>query len=120
MTQWRSAILGGMKRIIALAVTAVAALSLAGCAETGISAKDAYAIGCPAVDSAAATGSVANKATLAGLRALRDSKQLDADGQAWVEATITLLENPKEVPAEAKKLIIDGCTENGHPLSNLG
>ncbi|MFC7624961.1 hypothetical protein [Microlunatus sp. GCM10028923] len=109
-----------MKRILSLLVAGVATLSFAGCAEAGISANDAYAIGCPAVDSAAATGSVANKATLAGLRALRDAKQLDADGQAWVEATITLLENPKEVPAEARKLIIDGCAENGHPISNLG
>ncbi len=114
-----AASVGRMKRIISAVVASFAVLSLAGCAEAGISADDAYAIGCPAVDSAVATGSVANKATLAGLKALRDSGQLDAQGQAWVEATIAVIENPNDVPAEAKTLIIDGCAAHGQELKNL-
>lgn len=112
-----------MNRIRTAFVGAAAALAvalpLAGCAEVGISEQDAYAVGCPAVDTAVASGSVANKATLAGLRALRDSGRLDADGQRWVEATITLLERPDRAPAEVKRLIIEGCAAHGHPLTNL-
>lgn len=108
-----------MTRLKVMVATAAATLALSGCAESGISAKDAYAIGCPAIDAAVASGSIANKATLAGLRALRDSGQLDPEGQRWIEVAIDVLENPSDVPPEAKKLIIDGCESNGHPLSNV-
>ena len=87
----------------------------------GVSAEDAYKIGCPAVDSAAAGGSLVNEATVAGLKQLGESGVLDAEPQRWLDATIDLLESddPSDVSAEAKKLIIDGCADNGYPLRNL-
>ena len=111
--------MNAIKSAAAGAAAIVALLGLGGCAEAGLSPGDAYAIGCPAVDSAVATGSVANKATLTGLRALRDAGQLDQQSQAWVEATIAVLENPNDVPDDARQLIIKGCADHGQPLKNL-
>ena len=110
-----------MPKIAATLLVGLAALvGLAGCSE-GVSAEDAYKIGCPAVDSAVGGGSLVNRATVAGLKQLRDSGALDAEPQRWIEATISLLESddPSAVSAEAKKLIIDGCADNGYPLRNL-
>jgi hypothetical protein len=110
-----------MRKVVATVLVSLAALvGLAACS-SGVSAEDAYQVGCPAVDSAAGGGSLVNKATVAGLKQLRDSGALDAEPQRWIEATISLLEsdNPSAVPAEARKLVIDGCAENGYPLRNL-
>lgn len=94
---------------------------LSSCAEADISADDAYKIGCPAIDSAAAGGSVVSKAAVAGLKKLRDSGQLDAEAEKWVSAAIGMLDSddPSAASDEAKKLIIDGCQKNGYPLRNL-
>ena len=110
-----------MRNIAATMLVSLAALfGLAGCSQA-ISAEDAYKIGCPAVDSAVGGGSLVNRATVAGLKQLRDSGELDAEPQRWIEATISLLDSddPSAVSAEAKKLIIDGCADNGYPLRNL-
>jgi hypothetical protein len=110
------------RRRLGAAGLVLAALALAassGCAETGVSANDAYKIGCPAVDAAAAGGSAASSATAAGLKALRDSNQLAPEAQAWVEAAVAALENPDSLPADTKKMIIDGCERNGYRLQNL-
>jgi hypothetical protein len=104
---------------VTVAVGGVALFGVAACSQANVTAEDAYKIGCPAVDSAVAGGSVANQATLAGLRALRDSSTLDPEPQKWLDATIAVLENPENVPPEAKKLIVDGCADNGYPLRNL-
>jgi hypothetical protein len=106
---------------VAAAVAAVLLLALAGCAQAEVKPEDAYSIGCPAVDGAVASGSVAKKATVAGLKKLSASGQLDPEPQQWVDATISLLSaaTPEDIPADARKLIIDGCAENGYPLSNL-
>ena len=110
-----------MRKVAAtLLVSLVALFGLAGCSE-GISAEDAYKIGCPAVDSAVSSGSLVNKATVAGLKKLSRSGALDAEPQRWVDAVISLLESddPSAVSAEAKQLIIKGCADNGYPLRNL-
>ena len=66
----------------------VTALTLTSCAQTGVSAADAYKIGCPAVDSALGGGTVVNKVSVAGLKALRDSNQLGPEAQTWLVAVI--------------------------------
>ncbi len=106
--------------MLALAAV-VTALTLTSCAETGVSATDAYKIGCPAVDSALGGSTVANKMTVTGLKALRDSKQLGPEAQGWLDAVIATLESsdPKDIPAEARKVIVDGCAKNGYQLQNL-
>ena len=65
---------------------------------------------------------MAAKATVAGLKKLSESGRLDPEPQKWLDATISLLEadgDPNRVSTEAKKLIIDGCADNGYPLKNL-
>ncbi|HKF89412.1 MAG TPA: hypothetical protein VKB85_15250 [Propionibacteriaceae bacterium] len=107
--------------LLAAAFVAVLLLSVAGCAQTDVQAEDAYRIGCRAVDGAVASGSVAKKATVAGLKKLSASGQLDPEPQQWVDATISLLSaaKPEDIPAEARALIVDGCADNGFPLQNL-
>jgi hypothetical protein len=110
-----------MRKVAATVLVSLAALAgLAGCS-TQVSAEDAYKIGCPAVDSAASSGTLVNKATVAGLKQLRDSGALDAEPQRWLDATISLLESddPSKVSTEAKQIIIQGCADNGYPLRNL-
>ena len=108
-------------RRFAAAVMAMLALALAACSQVDISPEDAYRIGCPAVDGAVASGSVAKKATVAGLRKLSESGRLDPEPQRWIDAVISLLasNNPNEISAETRKLIIDGCAKHGYPLQNL-
>jgi hypothetical protein len=108
-------------RRIAVAVAAVLMLTLAACTQADVEPEDAYRIGCPAVDGAVASGSVAKKATVAGLKKLSASGKLDPEPQQWVDATISLLSatKPEDVPADARRLIIDGCARNGYPLKNL-
>jgi hypothetical protein len=110
-----------MRKVAAtVLVTLAALLGLAACSSP-ISAEDAYKIGCPAVDSAVGGGSLVNKATVAGLKELRDSGVLDAEPQRWLDAAVSLLESddPSRVSAETKNLIIKGCADNGYPLRNL-
>ena len=109
-----------MRKAAHALVTLAALLGLAACS-SGISAEDAYKIGCPAVDSAAEGGSLVNKATVAGLEELSRSGVLDAEPQRWVDAVVSLLksDDPSKVSAEAKNLIIKGCADNGYPLRNL-
>jgi hypothetical protein len=111
-----------MRKVVAAAVLSLAVMAgLTSCSSSGITAEDAYKIGCPAVDSAVGGGSVVGKATVAGLKKLSESGTLDPEPQRWLDATISLLESddPDKVSSEAKKLIIDGCAENGYPLRNL-
>ena len=112
---------GGMRKVAAALLISVAVFAGLVSCSSGVSAADAYKIGCPAVDSAAAGGSVVGKASVAGLKKLRDSGTLDPEPQRWLEAVISLLDSddPNQVSGEAKKLIIDGCAENGYPLRNL-
>ena len=111
-----------MRRLIVAAVFGFAVLlGFTSCAQTTIQAADVYKIGCPAVDAAVGGGSAVSKVTVAGLKKLSESGQLDPEPQRWVDATISLLESddPKNPPSDAKKLIIDGCANHGYPLQNL-
>jgi hypothetical protein len=110
-----------MRKVVAAVLLGVAALAGLTSCSSGVTAEDAYKIGCPAVDSAVGGGSVVGKATVAGLKKLSESGTLDPEPQKWLDATISLLEsdNPDQVSSEAKQLIIDGCAENGYPLRNL-
>ena len=110
-----------MRIVATMLVSLAAMIGLTACSSTGISAEDAYKIGCPAVDAAAGGKSLVNKATVAGLKELSRSGVLDPEPQRWVDATIGLLDsdNPSAVSAEAKRLIADGCADNGYPLRNL-
>ena len=108
------------KAAATMLVTLAALVGLAACS-SAVGAEDMYEIGCPAVDSAVRSGSFVNKATVAGLKELGRSGVLDPEPQRWLDAAISLLESddPSAASAEAKKLIIDGCAENGYPLQNL-
>jgi hypothetical protein len=108
------------KAAAGLLVGLAALVGLSACS-SGISAADAYKIGCPAVDTAAGGSSLVNKATVAGLKQLRDSGALAAEPQRWLDATIALLdsEDPNAVSAEVKQIVLNGCAENGYPLRNL-
>ena len=111
-----------MRRLIVAAVFGFAVLlGFTSCAQTTIQAADVYKIGCPAVDTAVGGGSAVSKVTVAGLKKLSESGQLDPEPQRWVDATISLLESddPRNPPSDAKKLIIDGCANHGYPLQNL-
>jgi hypothetical protein len=111
-----------MHRVVAASVLAVAALlGLTACGQAPVNAADVYKIGCPAVDAAAGGGSAVSDVTVAGLKKLSESGKLDPEPQRWVDATISLLEsdNPKDASSDVKRLIIDGCAENGYPLQNL-
>jgi hypothetical protein len=111
-----------MHRVVVVTVLVVAALlGFTSCGEAPVNAADVYKIGCPAVDAAAEGGSAVNKVTVAGLKKLSESGQLDPEPQRWLDATITLLESdsPKDAPSDVKRLIIDGCAKNGYPVQNL-
>ena len=104
----------------ALAAAAVTAtVVLTGCSEVGLSAQDAYRIGCPAVDAVAASGSVVGKVALTGLEKLRDSGTVTGQSQSWLNAAIQFLADPDKADAGTKKLIVDGCKANGYPLQNV-
>ena len=110
-----------MRKCFAAVLVSVAAVAGVTSCSSGITAEDAYKIGCPAVDSAVGGGSFVSKATVAGLKKLSESGTLDPEPQRWLDATISLLESddPNQVSSEAKQLIIDGCADNGYPLRNL-
>jgi hypothetical protein len=115
-----------MRRIVlalgGLVTASVLTVGLGGCSQAGVSAQDAYKIGCPAVDTVLGGGDVANSVTVSGLKALRDSGQLGPEAQSWLEAAITTLESsdPKDIPADVRKVVVDGCAQNGYRLQNLG
>ncbi len=108
-------------RLGLLLAAGLAATSLAACSTENQSADDAYKIGCPALDAAAAGGSTLNQAAVKALETARDSGQLDPEPTKWVDAAINVLNSPDSgnISAEAKKLLIDGCAEHGYTLQNL-
>lgn len=111
-----------MLTLTRFAVSAVAAgaIALTGCAQAGVSAADAYRIGCPALDAVAGSGTVVGKVALTGLEKLRDAGQLANEYKQWVDAAIQFLKDPATVDPAQKKLIKDGCAANGYPVKNLG
>ena len=109
------------RAVVATVLTFAVLLGFGSCSQTDISASDIYRIGCPAVDAAAAGGSMASKLTVAGLKKLSESGKLDPEPQRWLEAVISVLdsEDPKNAPDDIQKLIKDGCAKNGYPLQHL-
>ena len=109
------------QRLGLLLAVGLAATSLAACSTENQSADDAYKIGCPALDAAAAGGSTLNQAAVKALETARDSGQLDPEPTKWVQAAIGVLasSDASDIPADAKKLLIDGCAEHGYTLQNL-
>jgi hypothetical protein len=110
-----------MRKLVAGVLLSMAVLIGVAACSSGVTAADAYKVGCPAVDSAVGGGHLVSKATVAGLKKLSESGTLDPEPQKWLDATISLLEsdNPNQVSSDAKQLIIDGCAKNGYPLRNL-
>ena len=110
-----------LHRFALLLAAGLAVAGLSACSSDSVTSEDAYKIGCPALDAAVAGGSVANQAAIKGLQAIRDSGQLDAEPQRFVDAAITALESGsvEDMPAEARTLLVDGCADHGHPLKNL-
>lgn len=107
---------------IASALVAVLALiGIAGCSQTSLTMQDAYKVGCPAVDVASATGSVANTVAVETLEEIRDRGNPSAEAKQWLDAAIEFLDadDPNAVSEQTKKLIIQGCADNGHELQNL-
>jgi hypothetical protein len=106
--------------VLTLAATASLA-GLAGCSESGVSATDAYQIGCPALDAAIGTGAVGTKAAVSGLQKLREQPGLNEQTSQWLDTAVAALKStdPEKIPADAKARLIDGCTDNGYPLRNL-
>lgn len=108
-------------RVGLLVAAGLTVAGLTSCTSQPQAAEDAYRIGCPALDTAMAGGSVANQAAVRGLEALRDSGQLDPDPAAWVDAAIGALQSadPDDIPTEARTLLIKGCADHGYELQNL-
>jgi hypothetical protein len=103
-----------------VSAAAIAALALTGCSQAGLSAADAYKVGCPALDSVAASGSAVGKVALTGLEKLRDSGQLSGETKQWVDGAIQFLQNPDKADPAQQQQIKDGCAANGYPLKNFG
>jgi hypothetical protein len=110
----------GRKLVITLA-TVASLTGLAGCSGSGISSADGYKIGCPAVDTVVAGGSLGSKAAVAALKKLRGQQGMSKQTVEWVDAAIGALEttDPNKMPAHTKTLLVDGCAKNGYPLHNL-
>ncbi|MET0692584.1 MAG: hypothetical protein ABWY56_01560 [Propionibacteriaceae bacterium] len=109
-------------RQLVITIAAAASLTgLAGCADGTITQADAYKIGCPAVDAVVGGGSLGSKASVAGLKKLREQPDLSPETTKWLDAAIGALEttDPNDMPKEAKALLVDGCQDNGYPLRNL-
>lgn len=108
-------------RLGLLLAAALTVTGLTACTSDTQGAQDAYKIGCPALDTAMAGGSVANQAAIRGLEAVRDSGQLDPEPAKWVDAALGALKsaNPDDIPADARKLLVDGCADHGYTLQNL-
>ena len=105
---------------IVLAGAVAGILALSGCSEAGLSVEDAYKIGCPALDTVAASGSAANKVVLTGLEKLRDSGSVPAENKQWVDVAIDFLSDPGKISDANKKMIRDGCAAHGQPVKNFG
>lgn len=109
------------RRLSLLLATGLVAAALTSCTSDSQASQDAYKVGCPALDAAVAGGSVVNQAAVRALEAARDSGQLDPQPLTWVETAISVLtsSDPNDIPADAKKLLVDGCADHGYPLRNL-
>ena len=111
----------GLLGVAMLTMVILSTMGLSACSADAQSAQDAYRIGCPALDAAVSGGGTVKDATIKGLEVIRDSGQLDPQPQEWLDAAIKGLTaaSPKDLPADARKTLVDGCADHGYPLKNL-
>ncbi len=109
------------RRLAALLAAGALAAGLGACSADAANTEDAYRLGCPALDAAISGSGTAKDATIKGLETIRDSGQLDPQPQAWLETAIKGLRasSPKDLPPDARKTLVQGCADHGHPLQNL-
>ena len=110
-----------MRRIVLALGAVVTALTLTSCADTGVSASDAYKIGCPAVDSVLGGSTWPTTSRSPGSRRCATPGSSAPRLRAgWTRSSPRLeSSDPKDMPADAKKIIVDGCEQNGYQLQNL-
>lgn len=86
-----------------------------------VSAKDAYAVGCPLVNTALGAGRLARKVAAAGLGRLIDRGDLTADQKEWLTDAKQLMtaSKPEDVPAPVRNRVKQACEEHGQSLSNF-
>lgn len=86
-----------------------------------VSKQDAYAVGCPLVDTALGAGTVARKLASAGLSTLQKSGSLSADQKQWVGDARELVSasKPEDVPGSVRSRVKKACADHGQQLSNL-
>lgn len=112
---------GPLLRFGLLLAAGLTVTGLTACTPDSQGTQDAYTIGCPALDTAMAGGSVANRAASKALETIRDSGQLDPEPTKWVDAALGALQSadPDDIPADARTLLVDGCADHGYTLQNL-
>lgn len=88
---------------------------------TKVNKHDAYAVGCPLVNTALGAGTVARKLAAAGLGHLADSGALSPDQKQWVSDAKDLVSasKPDDVPGSVRERVRKACAEHGQTLSNL-
>jgi hypothetical protein len=88
---------------------------------TKVTQRDAYAVGCPLVNTALGAGTVARKLAAAGLGKLADSGALTQDQKQWVSDAKDLVSasKPDDVPGTVRDRVRKACAEHGQTLSNL-
>lgn len=88
---------------------------------TKVTKQDAYAVGCPLVNTALGAGTVARKLAAAGLGKLADSGALTPDQKQWVSDAKDLVSasKPDDVPGSVRERVRKACAEHGQTLSNL-
>ncbi len=88
---------------------------------TKVTTKDAYAVGCPLVNTALGAGTVARKLAAAGLGKLADAGSLSPDQKQWLNDAKDLVSasKPDDVPGSVRERVRKACAEHGQTLSNL-
>jgi hypothetical protein len=88
---------------------------------TKVTKQDAYAVGCPLVNTALGAGTVARKLAAAGLGKLAGSDALTPDQKEWVNDAKDLVSasKPDDVPGTVRERVRKACVEHGQTLSNL-
>jgi hypothetical protein len=125
----RIAVIGGLAGIILLAAgcssddgsTGGSGGSSTHHSSGAVSKQDAYAVGCPLVDTALGAGTVARKLASAGLGTLQKSGSLSADQKQWVSDAKELVSasKPQDVPGTVRSRVKKACADHGQQLSNL-
>jgi hypothetical protein len=86
-----------------------------------VTKQDAYAVGCPLVNTALGSGTVARKLAAAALGKLADAGSLSADQKSWISDAKQLVSasKPDDVPGPVRSRVKQACADHGQALSNL-